>query len=93
MKYTQLSFDDIPGLKDIFDQLISELDIDETPTKGDLDFSNDEIDTYLSTHDDEKTDLEDIEYALAHNILDFLHNPDQLVQAVNAYALFKATNS
>ena len=92
MKYTQLSFDDIPGLKDIFDQLISELDIDETPTKGDLDFSNDEIDTYLNTHDEE-TGLEDIEHALAHNILDFLHTPDQLVQAVKAYALFKEMNS
>lgn len=92
MKYIQLSFDDIPELKDIFDKLISELDIDETPTKGDLDFSNDEIDTYLNTHDEE-TDLEDIEHALAHNILDFLHDPHQLVQAVNAYALFKATNS
>ena len=93
MKYTQLSFDDIPGLKDIFDQLISELDIDETPTKGDLDFSNDEIDTYLNTHDDEETGLEDIEYALARNILNFLHTPDQLLQAVKAYALFKEINS
>ena len=92
MKYTQLSFDDIPGLKDIFDQLISELDIDETPTKGDLDYSNDEIDTYLNTHEEE-TCLEDIEYALARNILDFLHTPDQLVQAVKAYALFKEMNS
>ena len=92
MKYIQLSFDDIPELKDIFDQLISELDIDETPTKGDLDLSNDEIDTYLNTHDEE-TGLEDIEHALAHNILDFLHDPDQLLQAVKAYALFKAINS
>ena len=92
MKYIQLSFDDIPELKDIFDQLISELDIDETPTKGDLDFSNDEIDTYLNTHDEE-TGLEDIEHALAHNILDFLHTPDQLVQAVKAYAIFKEMNS
>lgn len=92
MKYIQLSFDDIPELRDIFDQLISELDIDETPTKGDLDFSNDEIDTYLSTHDEE-TCIEDIEHALAHNILDFLHTPDQLLQAVNAYAIFKEINS
>ena len=93
MKYVQLSFDDIPGLKDIFDQLISELAIDETPTKGDLDLSNDEIDTYLNTHDDEETGLEDIEHALAHNILDFLHNPDQLLQAVHAYARFKEVNA
>ena len=92
MKYIQLSFDNIPELRDIFDQLISELAIDETPTKGDLDFSNDEIDTYLSTHDEE-TCLEDIEHALAHNILDFLHTPDQLVQAVKAYAIFKEINS
>ena len=92
MKYVQLSFDDNPELKDIFDQLISELDIDETPTNGDLDFSNDEIDTYLSTHDEE-TYIEDIEYALAHNILDFLHTPDQLLQAVHAYARFKEVNA
>ena len=92
MNYKQLSFDDIPGLKDIFDQLISELYIDETPTKGDLDLSNDEIDTYLNTHDEE-TCFEDIEHALAHNILDFLHTPDQLLQAVKAYAIFKEMNS
>lgn len=92
MKYKQLSFDDMPGLKDIFDHLLSEIEIDETPTRGDLDLSNDEIDTYLSTHDEE-TCLEDIEHALAHNILDFLHNPDQLLQAVKAYALFKEMNS
>ena len=91
MNYKQLSFDDIPGLKDILDQVLYELDIDETPTKGDLDLSNDEIDTYLNTNDEE-TGLEDIEHALAHNILDFLHTPDQLLQAVKAYTIFKATN-
>lgn len=92
MKYKQLTFDDIPGLKGIFDQLLSELDADETPTKDDLDLSNDEIDTYLNTQDKEVC-LEEIEHILAHNTLNFLDAPDQLLQAVKAYASFKAINS
>ena len=98
MNYKQLSFDDIPGLKEIFDNFEEifdnfdiKVEIDETPTKGDLNLSNDELEAPLTTHDRDIC-LEEIKHKLAHNVINFLDDPDKLLKAVHALVLFKEAN-